>query len=426
MYGIIVSTKNNIITDYQIIFVLSSFFNYGRMIYLKKALLCITICGLITLCGCADAAVISDDVNSAVIESDAIESNVTSESDTVNEENSVPDESETVSVDSSELDEEETYFIDYGDAESFEKDLNDGKNLEGKVVQFLAKEIHPNSKLGYNVWAGEHLNFVSSRNPDINQDDIVTVKTTTIESVLGSWIIRYEKIDNAEVKETTIFSSDLDGEDKGDTISEVTESEKDSKESKNDSKVESKAAEKEEYEKNSYFDIVEESTITNSIGTTIVINKVKAKKDGTVDATFIVTDSNDNVIGKSSDSIVLTKGEYNYFEFHFDADITNARITKNLSINKDSFMVGDRKAVEMVSYNQSEDDLYVTFKQVSDDLGTFAKFKLMLYKGDQLVSTENGYFSVYAKNLNGKDSTDVASLWVYGDDFDRVEYIFEP
>ena len=28
--------------------------------------------------------------------------------------------------------------------------LNNGENLEGKIVEFVAKEVHPNSVLGYN------------------------------------------------------------------------------------------------------------------------------------------------------------------------------------------------------------------------------------------------------------------------------------
>ena len=98
-------------------------------------------------------------------------------------------------------------MIDYGDAESFEAALNEGKNLENKVVRFVAGEFHPDSKLGYNVWAGEHLNFVSSRNPDLQEGDIVTVRTTTIENVIGSWVINYEKVDNAVVGEDTITYS---------------------------------------------------------------------------------------------------------------------------------------------------------------------------------------------------------------------------
>lgn len=101
----------------------------------------------------------------------------------------------------------EEVVIDYGDAESFEAALNEGKNLENKVVRFVAGEFHPDSKLGYNVWAGEHLNFVSSRNPDLQEGDIVTVRTTTIENVIGSWVINYEKVDNAVVGEDTITYS---------------------------------------------------------------------------------------------------------------------------------------------------------------------------------------------------------------------------
>ena len=78
----------------------------------------------------------------------------------------------------------EKVIIDYGDAESFEAALNEGENLEGKVVRFVAGELHPQSKLGYNVWAGEHLNFVSSRNPDIQEGDTVTVRITSIENLL--------------------------------------------------------------------------------------------------------------------------------------------------------------------------------------------------------------------------------------------------
>lgn len=97
--------------------------------------------------------------------------------------------------------------IDYADAGAFEAALNRGENLEGKTVQFVADELHPNSAMGYNIWAGEHLNFISSRNPDINAGDMVTVKATKIESSLGSWFISYEKIDNAVIGDSTISSA---------------------------------------------------------------------------------------------------------------------------------------------------------------------------------------------------------------------------
>ena len=39
--------------------------------------------------------------------------------------------------------------IDYGDAESFEAALNAGENLEGKVVQFIALELHRRQDMTY-------------------------------------------------------------------------------------------------------------------------------------------------------------------------------------------------------------------------------------------------------------------------------------
>ena len=102
--------------------------------------------------------------------------------------------------------EQEKNVIDYGDAESFETALNEGKNLEGKIVRFVAGEFHPNSAWGYNVWAGEHLNFVSSEHPDIQEGDTVVVKVTTVKNALGSWIINYEKVENAAANDNTIFN----------------------------------------------------------------------------------------------------------------------------------------------------------------------------------------------------------------------------
>ena len=53
-------------------------------------------------------------------------------------------------------------------------------------------------------------------------------------------------------------------------------------------------------------------------------------------------------------------------------------------------------------------------------------FPVVLKGTYSIVDTEENYFSVSAQNLNGKGSTDVAEIWVYGVDFDRVEYVYEP
>lgn len=180
------------------------------------------------------------------------------------------------------------------------------------------------------------------------------------------------------------------------------------------------------YEHNEYYDIVETSSFQNSIGYTIVVNKVLAKKDISISSTLLAYGTDGSVIGKSSDDITLTEGQYNFFRYSFEEDISSANIQPNFQAKKESFMKGERNAVEMVQYNQSGSDLYITFEQTGDELGSFAKFKLLFYKGDQIVDTEDGYFSIYAENLNGNGTTDVAEIWAYGIDYDRIEYIFEP
>ena len=371
---------------------------------IKRGLFALVMCLSLTLCGCGS--------------NEQTEDAGTSSAET--------QQSEDVST--------EEVMIDYGDAESFEAALNEGKNLEGKVVRFVAGEFHPDSKLGYNVWAGEHLNFVSSRNPDIQEGDTVTVRTTTVENMMGSWVINYEKVENAVVGEDTITYSKpkettaatTTAKPKTTTTATTTAKEEttEAETSAPDKPAENKA--ENTYEHNEYYDIVETSSFQNSIGTTIVIHKVLAKKNVSVSATLLAYASDGSVIGKSSDDITLTEGKYNFFRYSFDGDVSSAKIQANAQAKNDSFMTGERNAVEMVQYNMSGDDLYVTFEQTGDELGSFAKFKLLFYKGDQIVDTEDGYFNIYAENLNGKGSTDVASIWVYGTDFDRIEYVYEP
>lgn len=371
---------------------------------IKRGLFALVMCLSLTLCGCGS--------------NEQTEDAGTSSAET--------QQSEDVSA--------EEVMIDYEDAESFEAALNEGKNLEGKVVRFIAGEFHPQSKLGYNVWAGEHLNFVSSRNPDIKEGDTVTVKTTTIENMAGSWVINYEKVENAVItddtvtyskpKETTAATTTA----KPKTTTTATTTAKEETTEAETSAPDEPAEEKAEntYEHNEYYDIVETSSFQNSIGTTIVIHKVLAKKNVSVSATLLAYASDGSVIGKSSDDITLTEGKYNFFRYSFDVDVSSAQIQANAQAKNDSFMTGERNAVEIVQYNMSGDDLYVTFEQTGDELGSFAKFKLLFYKGDRIVDTEDGYFNIYAENLKGKGSTDVASIWVYGTDFDRIEYVYEP
>ncbi|MBO5576973.1 MAG: hypothetical protein J5956_11845 [Ruminococcus sp.] len=183
----------------------------------------------------------------------------------------------------------------------------------------------------------------------------------------------------------------------------------------------------ESYEHNSNYDVIEKATFKDSIGITHVIHKVKAKKDATISATLMAYDANNNVIGKSEDRIVLTNGQNNFFEYIFEPDISNAKITAQMEADNDSFMDGPRNAVQMVTSNKTGDDLFITFKQVTDELGSTAKFKILYYKGGKIIDAEkNGYFVVYAKNMKGKGSTDVAKVWVYDIAYDKFEVYFEP
>lgn len=77
--------------------------------------------------------------------------------------------------------------------EEFEAALNEGENLEGKTVSVKVDEFVPDSAFGYNIQAGEHLNFVSSKNPDVEEGDNIVVKVEEVDSVMGSYLIEYKK-----------------------------------------------------------------------------------------------------------------------------------------------------------------------------------------------------------------------------------------
>lgn len=98
------------------------------------------------------------------------------------------------------------YKIDYADTKSFEKALNEGVKVKNKIVQFTVIDYKPDSALGINCWAGEHLNFISKKELDVEKGSIVigciTEEPTT---VLGSWKIPYEvlSIDNESIETNT-------------------------------------------------------------------------------------------------------------------------------------------------------------------------------------------------------------------------------
>lgn len=94
--------------------------------------------------------------------------------------------------------------VSYDDAESAESALNQGEKLDGQTIKIVVKDIHPDSIYGYNIWAGEHLNFVSHDNPDVKKGERLTVKVVKARRFLfitDSWIIEYEIADTKSMNE---------------------------------------------------------------------------------------------------------------------------------------------------------------------------------------------------------------------------------
>lgn len=74
----------------------------------------------------------------------------------------------------------------------FESELNKGKDMEGSLVEVKVQKLVPNSAVGYNIQAGEHLNFVSNSNPNVKKGDTIIVEVDEVENMLGSYIIDYD------------------------------------------------------------------------------------------------------------------------------------------------------------------------------------------------------------------------------------------
>ena len=112
------------------------------------------------------------------------------------------------------------WMLDYADATSFEKALNDGVKVNGKVVQFEVTEYKPDSAFGINCWAGEHLNFISEEELDVKSGTVIVGRITKEASQLfDSWNIHYKvlSIGGEKIEEIN------DGQDE--ETSEITTSE---------------------------------------------------------------------------------------------------------------------------------------------------------------------------------------------------------
>lgn len=99
----------------------------------------------------------------------------------------------------------EDNLLYYSDDASFESDLNAGKNLENTYVTFLINDVQEESAFGYDLWAGEHLNFVSRKNPNLSKGQVITVKARRIKKTLmTSYLIEYEFIKEGYLVDTQL------------------------------------------------------------------------------------------------------------------------------------------------------------------------------------------------------------------------------
>lgn len=135
-------------------------------------------CLALVACGSGDDTTVSSSVSSTP--SSAVSSSTVAESST--------QEATTTESSSSAANEGKEYTT-----EEAETALNAGEDLTGAIVTITVDEFEPASAFGYNIMTGEHLNFVSSENPNVNIGDTLKVKVVKITSTLGSFIITYEK-----------------------------------------------------------------------------------------------------------------------------------------------------------------------------------------------------------------------------------------
>jgi hypothetical protein len=115
-------------------------------------------------------------------------------------------ESNNEKSDNIEESDETEYTLDYSDVASFETALNEGEKVKGSIVRFEVNDYKPNSILGINCLAGEHLNFISEEELDVGKGNVITGRITEEPTKsLGSWVIFYDvlSISGEKVEEDT-------------------------------------------------------------------------------------------------------------------------------------------------------------------------------------------------------------------------------
>lgn len=111
--------------------------------------------------------------------------------------------------------------IDYNDANTFENALNEGVKVKGKIARIRINDYAPDSILGINCHAGEHLNFISQTDIDVEKGDTIVVRVKEEPSkifLLGSWKIYCEVL---SIEKNTEDTEETDGY--SDSLSETND-----------------------------------------------------------------------------------------------------------------------------------------------------------------------------------------------------------
>lgn len=302
--------------------------------------------------------------------------------------------------------------VDYFGAENFEKDLNAGKNLKGKTVMFEAVDVRPDLVLGYDIWGGEHLNFISS-NKEMSKVKVGDIIVATVESIdslewgdYTSWIIY---MDMFATPSKTDNSSDYDDYDWSWLYDDPTP-------------IPTEEPTNYTYESNQYFDVVDSYTYKNGKYTYIIDKIIGKQNNKHIDLTMLIYDKNGDVVDKCTPDVIVNNGQYNFITYYIEADDYDHHSISYTASS--SWHGGDPDSVKMVKYSKKNSKVLITFEQTGE-IGSFAEFKLLFFKGDELVYSGSWYFDVYVKQLNGVGSVDVAELSI-SKDFDTIEYYYGP
>lgn len=85
----------------------------------------------------------------------------------------------------------------YQTANQVQTALNQNKQLKGKTVQVKVKSVSTNGNYGYVIKANDddqQLRFVSKNRPKVKTGQTITLKITSVEGILGTYIIHYRNL----------------------------------------------------------------------------------------------------------------------------------------------------------------------------------------------------------------------------------------